>query len=422
MKKSIYLLIVLLLAICTFSPASAEETTLTWTSWAFAEENLKPTYDSMKDTFMESNPDIKIETATEPYAQYLDQLLIQVAAGNGPDVAHIKAEWLPQFLALGAVKAVGAYVSPEVLADYNPDAIDAVTIDGEMLALPWFNNTYALYYNKDLLKQAGITELPKTWDELVADGYKISALGSDIYGLAFPNSTGLEAGEGYNSFPALWANGGDFLDAEGKINLTDDSAIKTFTDIQKLFVDKVSPFGSSFKDLRNLFGQGKIGFYWDLEATVKTAAAAAPDEAKFYENFGSMVIPGGSDPAGSGYLINHLLVVFNSCPNEKMAAMGKFLDYMSGDTVIKILFDAGMGKMSSRASVMEKVFGNVNNEITKTYVEAMKTARPLPTTGLHFMDADKLLVDAMTKLAQGGDVTEIMTEAQEKIQTLYDEE
>ena len=55
---------------------------------------------------------------------------------------------------------------------------------------------------------------------------------------------------------------------------------------------------------------------------------------------------------------------------------------------------------------MDEVFADVS-EITQVYVDAMKTARPLPVAGLHFMDADKELVNALTRLAQGEDVTRL---------------
>ncbi len=406
-------------------PAAAEPVTIQWASWVFAEESQQPTYMAMVDSFVAENPDITVELSAQPYAQYLDQLLISAAGGNAPDVAHIKAEWLPQFIALGVVKDLSPYIAPEIIADYSESAISAVTVDGELAAIPWFNNTYAIYYNKALLQQAGVTELPTTWDELVAAAYQVSALGTDangnkIYGLAIPNSE-IEAGEGYNTFPALWAHGGDFLDADGKINLTDDAAIATFTEIQKLFVDGVSPNGGSFKDMRNLFGQGLIGFYWDIEATIGAAAESAPDQDAFYENLGVMVIPAADGPGGHGYLIDHILIAFKSTPEEKMPAVAGFIEHLSGDASIGQLYRDGKGKMSSRASVMADVYSDVESDITKVYVEAMKTAFALPTSGLHFMDADELLNNGLTRLAQGEDVVAVMTDIQEQIQTLYDE-
>jgi ABC-type glycerol-3-phosphate transport system substrate-binding protein len=400
-----------------------EAVTIKWASWVFAEEAQLPTYKAMSDNYMSKNSHVNVELDTNPYAQYLDQLLIAAAAGNTPDVAHIKAEWLPQFLELGVVKSVSGLVSNEVLSDYSQTAIDAVTIDGQMMAMPWFNNTYAIFYNKALLEKAGITQLPQSWDELLEAAEKVSALGTDengnkIYGLAIP-SGGTEAGEGYNLFPALWANGGNFIGADGKVNLTDDAAIKTFTQLQKLLVDEISPYGSSFKDLRNLFGQGVVGFYWDIEGIVGAILQSAADPDAFKEQMGYMVIPGNGTPNGHGYLIDHLLITFNSIDDARMGEVMKFMEFLTGPECINQLYVDGKGKMSSRSSVMAEVFKDVQDP-TATFVKAMETARALPTADLHFMDADEKIVEALQQLAQGKDVTTVMTDTQKIIQDLYD--
>ena len=407
---------------------SGEKTTLTWGSWTFAEETIKPVYQAMADLYNETN-EYNTEISTDyyySYADYLSTLLIDVAGGNGPDVAHIKAEWLPQLLALGVVRSLDGYMSDEVLADYAPDAINSVTVDGKMVALPWFSNTYAMLVNTALCEQAGVdyTQI-SSWTELMDAAAKISALGDDIYGLAIPDSNGVEAGEGYNTFPALWAYGGEF-ETDGKITLNTDAGVAAYTDIQNLFLNKISTTAgsNSFKELRNLFAAGKIGFYWDLEMGIKTAASAAENADEFYGRTQVMTIP-GADANGSGYLITHELVVFDSCTDEKMEAMGHFLDYMSGSDVIRILYDAGQGKMSSRASVMADVFANCTETrqeesgYTYAYVKAMESAKALPLANIHFMDADAMLTDMVTELAQGGDVAGILGKYQEKIQNLY---
>lgn len=183
---------------------AAEPVTLTWGSWVFAEDSVRPIYQEMADLYNETN-EYNTTISTEyfySYADYLSTLLIDVAGGNGPDVAHIKAEWLPQLLALGVVKPLDGYISADVLADYSQSAIDSVTVDGSMMALPWFSNTCALLVNTDLCEQAGVDYTAiASWDDLLAAAEKISALGSDIYGLAIPDSNGVEAGEGYNTFP-----------------------------------------------------------------------------------------------------------------------------------------------------------------------------------------------------------------------------
>ena len=410
------------------SAPAAEPVTLTWGSWAFAEESIRHIYQEAADLYNETN-EYNTTISTEyfySYADYLSTLLIDVAGGNGPDVAHIKAEWLPQLLALGVVKPLDGYISADVLADYSQSAIDSVTVDGSMMALPWFSNTYALLVNTDLCEQAGVDYTAiASWDDLLAAAEKISALGSDIYGLAIPDSNGVEAGEGYNTFPALWARGGEF-EKDGTIMLTSDESVAAYTDLQNLFVKKISTAASanSLKELRNLFGAGKIGFYWDIESGIATAASAAEDEAAYYARTQAMTIP-GADAAGHGYLIAHELVVFDSCSDEKMEAMGHFLDFMSGAEVIDIFYRNGQGKMSSRSTVMAEVFKDctaVKQEkggYTYAYVKAMDSAKALPSANIHFQDADAMLTDMLTELAQGGDVAEILAKWQTQIQNEY---
>jgi ABC-type glycerol-3-phosphate transport system substrate-binding protein len=398
---------------------------LVWADWALAEDVLRPIYQSCVDAFNAKNPDVQVELFYLPYANYLDQLLIAGAAGNAPDVIRVKNEWIPQFSATGALRDIRKYVDKAVIDDYYPGALDSLTINGELVGLQWLNSFYVLYYNKALLAKAGVTQLPRTLDELVAAAYKISALGKDekgnkIYGLAFPSSGGVEPGEGYNVLPMLWGYGGDFQDASKKISLTNPAAIKTFSTLQKIFVDSVSPVGSTFKDLRNLFGQGVIGFFWDIGGTAASAAAnASPNKDEFYKNLGTMVIPGAQGPNGYAYVVEHSMIVVKSCTDDKMEATARFLAHMSGDEVMEILYKANQGKLSSRKSVMEHVFSKVEDPIVKTGVEAVKTSRYLPYS-LHFMDADKLINDALIRLAQKEDVTAVMKDTQAKIQALYD--
>ncbi len=52
---------------------------------------------------------------------------------------------------------------------FLPNALENCTINGKIVALPWYLNTYILIYNKKLLRDAGFTEknIPKTFSELI---------------------------------------------------------------------------------------------------------------------------------------------------------------------------------------------------------------------------------------------------------------
>ena len=108
-----------------------------------------------------------------------------------------------------------------------------------------------------------------------------------------------------------------------------------------------------------------------------------------------------------------------------MEAMGHFLDFMSGAEVIDIFYRNGQGKMSSRSTVMAEVFKDctaVKQEkggYTYAYVKAMDSAKALPSANIHFQDADAMLTDMLTELAQGGGVAEILAKWQTQIQNEY---
>lgn len=398
---------------------------LTWATWAISEEALKPTYMSMIETFMEKHTDVKIEAVTYPYAQYKDQLVISAAAGNAPNMAHIKSEWMPELINLGALQDLTNVMSEELKADYFEGILNGVKYDGKILAAPWFNNPYAMFYNKRLMEKAGINELPQNWDELMAAARKISDLGVDengntIYGYALPNSK-IAPGVGYNFFPHMWAHGGDFIDSSGNIIIKSEENLAAFAEAQSLYKDGISPDGATFKDLRNLFAQGVIGFYYDLEMASSTFAEASPKGEAFSDDYGVMVIPNKEGPSGHGYITEHYFAVFNTA--KELDVIGELIDHLTGPIVLQILYDAGMGKMPDRASVTEmEIFKNPEKDITKAFVNALPSARSLPTGNAAFMLADEALVDALAMISISDESLEnIVDHLDERVKKLYEQ-
>jgi multiple sugar transport system substrate-binding protein len=82
------------------------------------------------------------------------------------------------------------------------------TYNGKLYALPLATNTVAIFYNKTLVHQAGITTLPTTWAQFAADAKK-TARGSDL-GFVFSGQAG--PGQATWQFdPWSWSNGGSML-------------------------------------------------------------------------------------------------------------------------------------------------------------------------------------------------------------------
>jgi len=397
-----------------------EPINLEFTSWFFSEEAYAEIYKSCIVTFAEKHGNINLSLPTNPYAQYLDHLVISGAAGNAPEFAHIKQEWLPQLAGMGVLLPLNDYLSDELKNDYIESILASSTVDGKIMAAPWFNSPYTYYYNKTLLKKAGVS-LPNNWKEFIDAVYAISKLGTDengnkIYGIAIPNSES-QVGAGYNIFPHLWAHGGDFIDENGKIVINSKENIATFEELRRLYKDEITPNGLIIKEIRNLFGQGIVGFFLDAEAGLNSVYKASAKGKEFCEEVGAILVPAMDDPNGSGYFVDHVVVAFNTCKNTNL--INDMMMHLS-DKGVEILFTNEQAKLPDRKSVIEEdLYQNANNEITKVFIESLETARPIPAHE-SLMDADALITDALARLAITDDpVEQILADLEAQIKTLY---
>jgi Bacterial extracellular solute-binding protein len=121
------------------------------------------------DAYEQSHPGVKIDVQNITYDALHNKVLTALSGGDAPDLSWGVPEWLGELNKMGALRDLSeeAKAWPDRGAIY-PNVIDALTIDGHLLAMPHYLGIRALLVHQDLLKAAGITEPPKTWDELIS--------------------------------------------------------------------------------------------------------------------------------------------------------------------------------------------------------------------------------------------------------------
>ena len=178
-------------------------------------------------------------STTDQFAQYR----LWLAAGN-PDVDVYMTDviWAPQladsFLDLSEPFAA-------VSAEHFPSIVESQTVDGKLVALPFFTDAPALYYRKDLLEKHG-AEVPTTWEELTATAQKVMdaerAEGAgDLWGYVWQGS----AYEGLTCNALEWLvshGGGQIIEPDGAISVYNDNAVAAL-DMAKGWVGTISPDG-----------------------------------------------------------------------------------------------------------------------------------------------------------------------------------
>ncbi|HJZ49321.1 MAG TPA: extracellular solute-binding protein, partial [Roseiflexaceae bacterium] len=148
----------------TAAPAAAagggQVVNLLWTDTSNARQPLL-------DDFTKATG-IKVNSTRVQYNELLNKINTTVQGGGGFDVIEMDTIWTAQFAAAGWVQDLSDRITDPIKKDVPDSALSAVTYQGKLYGMPWFNSAKHLFYNAKLLKDAGFDKPPTTLDEFVA--------------------------------------------------------------------------------------------------------------------------------------------------------------------------------------------------------------------------------------------------------------
>ena len=135
----------------------------------------------LHDKFEAENPDITIEFAYNGRGDHETVNNTQLAAGEASDVIMVDEGLMNRWAAEGLLEDL----SGESWVDnILPEVALFTQVDGKTLQFPQELVPIGLFSNDALLAEAGVTELPQTWDEFLASLDALEAAG--INGLLLP--------------------------------------------------------------------------------------------------------------------------------------------------------------------------------------------------------------------------------------------
>jgi multiple sugar transport system substrate-binding protein len=156
-----------------------------------------------KDVSAQFEKETGAKVSFETFASANDELTkiqTSVLSGQGPDIYGLGSTFTPTAYATGAFVKLGDKewgelggrdtFLPSTLGISGPD-------EGDEVGIPFASRPFVMAYNKKILADAGITDLPTTWDELAADAKKVT--GDGVHGLAIGYA------DGYDPWKFAWA-------------------------------------------------------------------------------------------------------------------------------------------------------------------------------------------------------------------------
>jgi len=274
-----------------------------------ASSEVVPVWEHAAQLFREKTG-ADVEIVSQGYNESFQKIVTsQVAGSHAYDIAKVDTIWLAQFAKSGFLVPLGPYLSKAFVADTIPASLQQMQYDGQIWALDGAFNAKFFYYNKRLLRQAGIAQPPRTWEELIQQTKVLQMKGLARYGIAW----GWTQAEGLVCDYTLLLNdfGGRYQDAAGHWTLNSGAAVRALAFMRDSLTSlKISDPSSITLDDRgvvNLLIQGQIpylvswGFAW--------AWAQDPSRSKVVNDVGIGLIPGStsahtlssSTGGGSGY-------------------------------------------------------------------------------------------------------------------------
>lgn len=166
--------------------ASGEETTLKWSVWDI---NLSPYYQPLIDAFEEKHPGVKIEMVDLGSTDYQTVLATELT-GSGSDFDVVMVKDVPGYMTLvnkGVLEPLDSYIqSSNVDLTQYKGLTDQITVDDKLYELPFRNDFWVLFYNKDVFDNAGVAYPTNdmTFDEYDAmvRSLTVDTPGQEVYG------------------------------------------------------------------------------------------------------------------------------------------------------------------------------------------------------------------------------------------------
>lgn len=226
---------------------------------------------------------ITINPMIFPWAELETQVLLSVKAGNPPDVSYVRYQSFESLMSAGALQSLQPYVDKNWEAGASGDFLlweEAGFANGEKYAIPTSMLCSVFIVRKDYLKAAGISEVPSTWDEVLAAAKAIKETQPDITPILYECLSTQPTQIDFLQ-PMIESRGGKIIDSNGQAVFNSQAGIDTLQWIRNLMYEsKVMPttaLSMNAESVMDAFTSGKTAMLQVSSTRIKVITADLED-------------------------------------------------------------------------------------------------------------------------------------------------
>lgn len=403
-------LLLVLLSVLGWAGSAISQTQLKF--WINSSLNVheKTAYQKAADEFSQKNPNVKVSVEVVPGSETdVAKLMTAVRSGAGPDIAVIDRFTVAQRAATGLLVDLTPLIAKEgkdLSQEYSEAPWQEVLYQKKVYALPTNTDARVLFYNKQLLKEAGVdlSEFdpakgpidPQRFKEIA---FKLNKTDSSGAYTRIGFVPWLEQGWGYT-----WgyAFGGSFFDfANCKVTATDPGVVKGYQfvydwakalDPQKArtFVDTYWQWPSvgTLPDSQMPFFTGKVAFVISGNWVFSTMKDAAPNL-----DYGVTYIPApsGQKTSWSG---GWSLAILQGSKNIEAAY--QLLRFVAGEEGQTLLAKEASSLPTMKSLLQRKDLYAPEYEFFLNLLPVSKSRPPIPVGALYWDKLKEALEAVMT--------------------------
>lgn len=190
------------------------------------------------EKFQADNPGITLKyEVLDAGPKGLQKILTQATTNTLPDVAVIDGQWLARLVQADALQPLDKLWPAEDRADFHPAVIEAETFNGKPYAIMFQTGMRGLIYRPSVLKKAGLSEFPKTFDEMLAVSKKLKESGMATVLLP---AKALEEPSTMHMLSVFWGLGGQLVDDKGAPVFSEGKNAAYLATVYKMYRDMVA--------------------------------------------------------------------------------------------------------------------------------------------------------------------------------------
>jgi sorbitol/mannitol transport system substrate-binding protein len=368
------------------------------------------TLEQLKSQFESTHPGITLNLLVLPENQVRDKVTTDISTGAGQfDLVTIGMYEVPLWAKNKWIEEVGTTLQQDANYDFNdliPSIRKGLEYDGKLYAAPFYGESSALFYRKDILQKAGaqLSDKP-TWDQVAAAAKQVHTP-PNVFGICLRGLPGW--GEQLAPMTTVINTfGGRWFDESWKAQLDSpesSAAIKFYIDTVKS-VGEPGSTQAGFTECETLMAQGKVGMWYD--ATSAGDLLFDPKQNPSASNMGMAYAPTKEKP-DSGWLWAWAFAMEANSKNKPAAY--EFMKWAtSKDYVNLVAQKSGWGAVPSgvRKSTYDqagykdyaKGFAAITLDSIEKADPTRATIKPVPYTGVQFVQIPEFQ-DLGTRVSQ----------------------